>query len=398
MGRIAIGVLIGLGLGLLLGRGLYRSEDRHQIPGESTSVAETGTRPDARRSPVAKGPPPGSARLDSDSEPSPVLRSPDLPQKAPADPGLMPVADPQAELVLTGTLVDSEGRIVANQSLRGELISAQGRVGAFCDTDAAGRFHWHHRGALPPAVARFEIWQQERPRARIEVWTPPLSRARIAISEPLRQGPRDLGILTLESSRLLVRGWVRDETGRPVADAEIEVVVAPREQAAGVLPGDGIRVGGFFDLASQGINLQARSYDLKSDAEGRFELRRDAPAGEIKLRARKPGRAPSRLLSVAAGTDELELQLLPGHLVHLRVRHRDGRALGPLRFELKLDSHPEWEPQATVLREASELNLHYADMPAAAARFIVRDETNRVLHDGLVPVDERRDLIDVVLD
>lgn len=101
---------------------------------------------------------------------------------------------------------------------------------------------------------------------------------------------------TLEAGCRVV-GWVKDEAGEPVADAELTLELLP----------------------SEGI----RSYSERSASDGAFELAPVA-AGRYRLAARAPGYAetalPEKLDVAAAGVGDLEIVLIRGVVLAGQLR------------------------------------------------------------------------------
>jgi hypothetical protein len=204
---------------------------------------------------------------------------------------------PQADQVLTlSVFVDPLREMLARQSAPTEPPPVRSTWGGAVVTDAAGRFTV--RQALAPGDYLVNAGRRQ---------VVPEPRLRVA-AEPPQQ---DVTIvLAVESAARSIRGRVVDERGQPVANAAVIVETRVMERRA----------------------------SAASARDGTFELA--APAGRledvVQLRATASGCEPSPLAAVTWGAEGVELRLVRGGVLTVRVV--DSESLPVVRYVLRLCS------------------------------------------------------------
>ena len=107
---------------------------------------------------------------------------------------------------------------------------------------------------------------------------------------------------TAQDAPIVMVGFVRDEGGRPIANAELVACLVKADRSAPPYPGRG--------LVSQ---------DLHTDSKGRFEVRSEAEVRRVRLSASHPHYQPVNEGTHGADTPVVELCMKPAGVLHGRV-------------------------------------------------------------------------------
>ncbi|MBL8898865.1 MAG: carboxypeptidase regulatory-like domain-containing protein [Planctomycetes bacterium] len=182
-------------------------------------------------------------------------------------------------------------------------------------------------------------------------------RGRIAFPPTLDPGEHALGDVELRADTLLAGGRVLDSKGRGISMASVTVHRATPE-------GRALQTG-----------------PLRTDREGRFEIRAATSTSTIALRAEAFGYAPGVLRDIAPGSSELTLVLEDGGRC-------EGSVILPAGFDAKsLEIHaaltpaspPSPAPTDRTLRLASRGKFAIGDLPAGRLDLEFRSERTGVL-------------------
>ncbi|MBK9386194.1 MAG: carboxypeptidase regulatory-like domain-containing protein [Planctomycetes bacterium] len=182
-------------------------------------------------------------------------------------------------------------------------------------------------------------------------------RGRIAFPPALDPGEHALGDVELRADTLLASGRVLDRTGRGISMASITVQPTPPEGRAPV------------------------TRPLRTDREGRFEIRAETSTSTIALRAEAIGYAPGVLRDIAPGSSELTLILEDGGRC-------EGSVILPAGFDAKsLEIHAALTPASPLSPGHIKRTLHLGprgkfaigDLPAGRLDLEFRSERTGVL-------------------
>lgn len=292
---------------------------------------------------------------------APPLQSPPLPvveplELAPAQAGAWaplqpesPAARPEEPLVLSGQVVDANGR----KPIPGALVWASADPAAFTRTDADGRFQ-----VTAPGRRRFDL----------EVAAPGYLLKRALVARP-QLVSRKTGTLALTRAGRL-RGRVLDPQGRPLAGAVVVAVPQGSQGARAFSPAD--------PVADRTV----------TDPQGRFELRRVRPEQTYEIRASRAGAfpvaQPATVGEAAAQPRELTLVLAPARAARGKVQDPAGRPIAGAeavaRPALRPGSPDEAadDTAAPVVQSDARGVFSLPELPAAEVELTVR-------HKGYAP-------------
>ncbi|MCE9634894.1 MAG: sigma-70 family RNA polymerase sigma factor [Planctomycetes bacterium] len=256
--------------------------------------------------------PPGEslveARLPANAKPRSVVQAESAARAAEVAKRIASDEQAAANYVhLTGRVVGPDGKAISNADVRHVVTDASGRRSTGSTTDAAGRFSM----PLPPgAVGALHVDARERG---------------VAVREGVAAGGGDVEIRVVLRTEPVLRGVVRDASGRPIAG----VAVVCRQETR--RPGAAVRA--YLDVRDH--EPESDRHDLRTlrtAADGAYSVA-TLPLGKWTIYAGRPGTpwcADSVEEVVVDDADqpvsERDLRVMPGHVLRARVVDADGAA------------------------------------------------------------------------
>jgi hypothetical protein len=226
-----------------------------------------------------------------------------------------------ADCILTGVLLNEDGRPLADTKFHSALLGENSNAGRRLTTDAEGRFsRVLTERDLQAAPTLLEIHRTLPNRRGFNTdEADPSSFARAALPQPLPQAEVDLGALRFEPAPILAAGVVRDQDGNPVADASLVVEELQHVTRAG----------------EEIWNNMSDLMRARSAADGRFAIYGEKLAWDIRIRTHASDYLPEPPILVAYGTTGVEIVLEEGGSLEGVVKWPAGGELSQLEFSLE---------------------------------------------------------------
>ena len=323
--------------GLLIGAASVLLAPQASLPEPDATVRAV---PDLGRE---SGPAPQISGTSPRAAPDPEAAASDRSREGARDavaPERMPTAPLDRTCVVRARIVAVGGGVAARSTLFVRAQFGEHVCSGYATTDGDGVLTFTVRGVLPPDTPGILECEPGRPTGGLTLYVPPGVRGSVPLPHPLPVGGVDVGELRLQPTPVVGSGVVVDSRGGPLAGASVEFAVT----------GEGT-----------GPTL----YRVRTDAQGRFELRHSGVVRAAAITVTHRGFLEERLPAVRVGDDALRVTLTPAGSVQGRIRCAAG-----VRPKIWLQSSDgKVHKDATIWSGASGDTHRFAfrDVPAGQA-------------------------------
>ncbi|MFT7617019.1 MAG: hypothetical protein ACI97A_000652 [Planctomycetota bacterium] len=175
----------------------------------------------------------------------------------------MPRIDTQAQCLLRGLLVETNGTMSSSQDLHWTATFGPQTLRGYTSTDAFGRFEIPLKGGIQTGeIGSLKIILGKLSRG-LQLDPPVAQIANVTLPLSLPRGEYFLGDVSWRQLPLIARGTIVDQAGAPMPRVDVEFSL--------------------YDTQKEVMNF----WKVKTDKEGRFELRYDTDAKNVSFKVKK---------------------------------------------------------------------------------------------------------------